>query len=88
MVLGELGEIPDSFVDFLLLHQVSRDVRRIHQARIDPKLGKTVLQGLNSTLHKKCHELDTRQGASFTSFKGLDASQQRSNLLHFNIYGR
>jgi hypothetical protein len=43
MILGELGEIPDSFVDFLLLHQVSRDARRIHQARIAPKLGKKVL---------------------------------------------
>jgi hypothetical protein len=53
MVLSELGEILDSFVDFLLLHLVSRDARRIHQSRIALKLGKTVLQGLNPTLYKK-----------------------------------
>jgi hypothetical protein len=36
MILGELGEILDSLVDFLLLHQVARDARRIHQSRKVP----------------------------------------------------
>jgi hypothetical protein len=67
MVLGELAEIPDSLVDVLLLHQISRDSTRIYQARIVPKLGKTMLQGLNSTLYKERLELNTRQSASFTS---------------------
>jgi hypothetical protein len=68
MVLGELGEAPDSLVDILLLYSIFRDVRRILQARVVPKFGKAMLQGLNLTLHKERHELNTRQCASFTSF--------------------
>jgi hypothetical protein len=60
MILGKLGKRPDPLVDILLLNQISRDSRRIYQARIVPKLGKTVLQGLDPTLHKERHELDTR----------------------------
>jgi hypothetical protein len=60
MILGELGKSPDPLVDILLLNQISRDSRRIYQARIVPKLGNKMLQGLNPTLHKKCHELNTR----------------------------
>jgi hypothetical protein len=59
MVLDELGEAPDSLVDILLLYQIFRDARRILQARVVPKLGKAMLQGLNSTLHKERHELNT-----------------------------
>jgi hypothetical protein len=59
MILGELGKSPDPLVDILLLNQISKDSRRIYQARIVPKLGKTMLQGLNPTLHKECHELNT-----------------------------
>jgi hypothetical protein len=42
MVLGELGEAPDSLVNILLLYQIFRDASRILQARIAPKLGKAV----------------------------------------------
>jgi hypothetical protein len=88
MILGELGKIPDPPVDILLLHQIFRDSRRICQARVTPKLGKTIVQGLNPTLHKKHHELDTRQSASSTSFQSLDAGQQWCDLLHLSICGR
>jgi hypothetical protein len=64
MYLGELGEIPDSFVDIFFQHQIFRYASRIFQARISPKFGKAVLQGLNSTLYEKRHELDTRQSTS------------------------
>jgi hypothetical protein len=57
---GELGEAPNSLVDILFLHQVFRDASRIFQARISPQLGAAVLQGLNSTLYEKRHELNTR----------------------------
>jgi hypothetical protein len=53
MFLGDLGEAPDSLVDILFLYQIFRDASRIFQARVTPKLGKAVLQGLNSTLYKK-----------------------------------
>jgi hypothetical protein len=88
VVLGEFGKIPDSLVDILLLNSISRDSRRIHQARVTPKLGETMLQGLNPTLYKKSHELDTRQSTSSTSFQSLDAVQQWCNLLHLSICGR
>jgi hypothetical protein len=73
MILGELGEAPNSLVDILFLYQIFRDASRIFQARVTPKLGETVLQGLNSTLHKERHELNTRQSASFASFQSLNA---------------
>jgi hypothetical protein len=87
MILGELGKSPDPLVDILLLNQISSDSRRIYQARIVPKLGKTMLQGLNPTLHKERYELNTRQSASFTSFQGLDVGQQWCDLLHLRICG-
>jgi hypothetical protein len=59
MILGELGEAPDSLVDILFLYQIFRDASRIFQARVAPKLGKVMLQGLNSTLHEERHELNT-----------------------------
>jgi hypothetical protein len=59
MILGELGKSSDPFVSILLLHQIFRDSRRISQARKVPNIGKTMLQGLHSMLHKKCHELGT-----------------------------
>jgi hypothetical protein len=65
MILGELGEVPNSLVHILFLYQIFRDASRIFQARVTPKLGKAVLQRLNSTLHKERHELNTRQSASF-----------------------
>jgi hypothetical protein len=43
MILGELGEAPDSLVDIFLLYQIFRDASRIIQARVTPKLGETVL---------------------------------------------
>jgi hypothetical protein len=43
MILGELGKSPDPLVDILLLNQISRDSRRIYQARIVPKLGKMIV---------------------------------------------
>jgi hypothetical protein len=73
MFLGELGETPDSFVDIFFQYQIFRDASRIFQVRVTPKFGKVVLQGLNSTLNKKHHELNTRQSASLTSFQSLDA---------------
>jgi hypothetical protein len=73
MILGELGEVPNSLVDILFLYQIFRDASRIFQARVTPKLGKAVLQGLNSTLHKERYELNTRQSASFASFQSLNA---------------
>jgi hypothetical protein len=73
MVLGELGEAPDSLVDILFLYQIFKDASRIFQARVAPKLGKAMLQGLNSMLHEERHELDTRQCASFPSFQSLNA---------------
>jgi hypothetical protein len=56
MILGELGEAPDSPVSIFFLYQIFGDASRIFQTRVTPKLGEAVLQGLNSTLHKKCHE--------------------------------
>jgi hypothetical protein len=87
MIFGKLGKRPDPLIDILLLNQISRDSRRIYQARIVPKLGKTMLQGLDPTLHKERHELNTRQSASITSFQSLDAGQQRCDFLHLRIYG-
>jgi hypothetical protein len=85
MVLGELGEAPNSLVDILFLYQIFRDASKILQARVAPKLGKAMLQGLNSMLHEEHHELNTQQCASFPSFKSLNARQQRSNLFYFCI---
>jgi hypothetical protein len=68
MFLGKLGEIPDSLVDIFFQHQIFRYASRIFQARVSPELGETVLQGLNSTLYEKRHELDTRQSTSLASF--------------------
>jgi hypothetical protein len=59
MVLGELGEAPYSLIDILLFYQIFRDASRIFQASVAPKFGKAMLQGLNSTLHKERHELNT-----------------------------
>jgi hypothetical protein len=53
MFFGELGEIPDSLVDVFFRHQIFRYASRIFQARVSPKLGGAVLQGLNSTLYEK-----------------------------------
>jgi hypothetical protein len=60
MFFCELGEAPNSLVDILFLYQIFRDASRIFQARVSPKLGEAVLQGLNSTLYEKHHELNTR----------------------------
>jgi hypothetical protein len=60
MFFGELGEAPNSLVNILFLYQIFRDASRIFQARVSPKLGQAVLQGLNSTLYEKRHELNTR----------------------------
>jgi hypothetical protein len=68
MFFGELSKIPNSLVDILFLYQIFRDASRIFQARVSPKLGEAVLQGLNSTLYEKRHELHTRQSTSLTSF--------------------
>jgi hypothetical protein len=68
MFLGELGEIPYSLLDIFFQHQIFRYASRIFQARVSPKLGKAVLQGLNSPLYEKRHELDTRQHTSLASF--------------------
>jgi hypothetical protein len=73
MILGELGEAPNSLVDIFFLYKIFRDVSRIFQARVIPKLGEAVLQGLNSTLHEERHELDTRQSSSLSSFQSLNA---------------
>jgi hypothetical protein len=60
MYLGELGKIPDSLVDIFFQHYIFRYASRIFQARISPKMGEAMLQGLNSTLYEKRHELNTR----------------------------
>jgi hypothetical protein len=73
MILGKLGEVPNSLVDIFFLYQIFRDARRIFQARVIPKLGEAVLQGLDSTLHKERHKLDTRQSSSLVSFQSLNA---------------
>jgi hypothetical protein len=72
MIFGELGEAPNSLVDILFLYQIFRDASRIFQARVSPKLGKAVLQGLNSTLYEKCHELNTRQSTPLATLQSLD----------------
>jgi hypothetical protein len=72
MILGELGEAPNSLVDIFFLYQIFRNASRIFQARVTPELGEAVLQGLNSTLHKERHELDTRQSSSFAPFQSLN----------------
>jgi hypothetical protein len=68
MIFGELGEAPNSLVDILFIYQIFRDASRIFQTRVSPNLGEAVLQGLNSTLYEKRHELDTRQSTSLASF--------------------
>jgi hypothetical protein len=73
MFLGELGKIPDSLVDIFFQHKIFRYASRIFQARVSPKLGEAVLQGLNSTLYEKRHELDTRQCTALASFQSLNA---------------
>jgi hypothetical protein len=75
MILGELGEAPNSLVDIFFLYQIFRDASRIFlfQARVILELGEAVLQGLNSTLHKERHELDTQQSSSLASFQSLNA---------------
>jgi hypothetical protein len=85
MFLGELGETPNSLVDIFFLYQIFRDASRIFQAGVTPKISEAVLQGLNSTLNKKRHELNTRQSASLASFQSLDARQKRKNLFYFRI---
>jgi hypothetical protein len=64
MILSELGKIPDSLVDIFSIYQIFRNASRIFQARESPEVGKAMLQGLDSTLYKKCHELHTRQSTS------------------------
>jgi hypothetical protein len=49
MILGELGEAPDSLVDIFFLYQIFRDASRIFQARVTPKLGEAVLQGFDTS---------------------------------------
>jgi hypothetical protein len=85
MILGELGEAPNSPVNVFLLYQIFGDASRIFQARIAPELGKAMLQGLNSTLHKERHELNTRQSTSLASFQSLNTREKRKNLLNFRI---
>jgi hypothetical protein len=60
VIPSKSGKRSDPLVDIFLLHQISTYSRRISQARKGPQLGKTVLQGLNSTLYKERHELGTR----------------------------
>jgi hypothetical protein len=43
ILLGELGEIPDSLVDIFFQHQIFKYASRIFQARVIPKFGKAVL---------------------------------------------
>jgi hypothetical protein len=57
MILGKSGKSSDPPVNISLLHQIFTYSRRISQSRKDPKLGKMVLQGLNSMLYEKHHEL-------------------------------
>jgi hypothetical protein len=64
MFLGPLGDIPDSLVDIFFQYQVFRYASRVFQARVRPELGEAVLQGLNSMLYEKRHELGTRQSTS------------------------
>jgi hypothetical protein len=85
MIFSELGEAPNSLVDILFLYQIFRDASRIFQARVIPKLGEAVLQELNSMLHEKRHELNTRQSTSLASFQSLDARQKTKNLFYFRI---
>jgi hypothetical protein len=59
MFLGELGKIPNPLVDIFFQHQIFRYAGRIFQARVSPKIVEAMLQGLNSTLYEKRHELDT-----------------------------
>jgi hypothetical protein len=85
MIFGELGEAPNSLVDIFFLYQIFRNASRIFQAKVIPKLGEAVLQGLHSMLHEKCHELNTQQSTSLASFQSLDARQKRKNLFYFRI---
>jgi hypothetical protein len=72
MILGESSKSSDSSVEIFLLHKIFRYSRRISQARKYPHFGKTMLQGLNSMLQEKHHELGTRKRASSTAFQSLD----------------
>jgi hypothetical protein len=69
MILGELGEVPNSLVHILFCYQIFKDASRIFQARVTPKLGKAMLQGLNSMLHKERHELNTNKVPPLPPFK-------------------
>jgi hypothetical protein len=69
MILGELGKAPDSLVDIFFLYQIFRDASRIFQARVTPKLGEVVLQGLNSTLHKNAMSCIPDKSPPWPSFK-------------------
>jgi hypothetical protein len=64
MFLGELAKIPDSLVDIFFIYQIFRNASRIFQARESLEVGKAMLQGLDSTLYKKHHELHIRQSTS------------------------
>jgi hypothetical protein len=73
MILGKFGKVPNSLDDIVFLYQIFRDASKIFQARVIPKLGEAVLQGLDSTVDKERYELDTRQSSSLASFQSLNA---------------
>jgi hypothetical protein len=59
MILGESSSSSHTLVEILLHHKIFGYSRRILQAGKSPQLGETMLQGLNSTLQEKRHELST-----------------------------
>jgi hypothetical protein len=73
MILGESSKSSHTLVEILLLHKIFGYSRRILQAGKSPQLGETMLQGLNSMLQEKCHELSTRKCTSSTTLQLLDA---------------
>jgi hypothetical protein len=73
MILGESSQSSHTLVEILLLHKIFGYLRRILQAGKSPQLGETILQGLNSMLQEKHHELSTRKCTSSTTLQLLDA---------------
>jgi hypothetical protein len=72
MILGESTKSSHTLVEILLLYKIFGYSRTILQAGKSPQFGETVLQGLNSKLQEKRHELGTRKSTSSTTLQLLD----------------
>jgi hypothetical protein len=88
VIFSESSKSSHSLVKILLLHKIFRYSRRISQARKCPQFGEKMLQGLNSMLQEKHHELSTQKCTSSTALQLLDAGRKWFDFLHLSFCGR